>query len=366
MPKQKSAAPVIHWDIGTAYELFASLHVIYEPEYFGLRASWAAGVRSRIPPAERKILDDVFSIAGPPLRWLSALPAPKDAVTALLSMRQIPPRERMLKIYSAREYAAHTDEMYKDHALASQIYIRIVETGKWSEKDVRFFMDVWNKKGKNYKKEQVERYLDWCSKPEELGEGFVNALQYYYQSFFEEEEKRVAPVLKDALARAQALAKKLEIPDLLRELSQGVRLDDEFNTPNLIIAPCYWTTPLVFFEKFDENTTLLLFGARPATMSVIPGENIPDGLVRTLKTLGDPTRLKILNYLSHEELSPSELARRLKLRAPTVTHHLSELRLSGLVNLTFIGQEKRYSARKEAFISMCAALNDFLETPQDA
>ena len=64
------------WDIGTAYELFISLHVLHEPDYFGIRASWAAGVRSRIPAAERKLLEDVCPLIGVPLFWLHSLPAP--------------------------------------------------------------------------------------------------------------------------------------------------------------------------------------------------------------------------------------------------------------------------------------------------
>ncbi|MGD0611916.1 MAG: metalloregulator ArsR/SmtB family transcription factor [Anaerolineales bacterium] len=70
-------------------------------------------------------------------------------------------------------------------------------------------------------------------------------------------------------------------------------------------------------------------------MSTLPEELVPDRLLRSLKMLADPTRLKILYYISQEEVTPSQLARRLHLRAPTVTHHLNELRLAGLVNLTF-------------------------------
>jgi DNA-binding transcriptional ArsR family regulator len=40
--------------------------------------------------------------------------------------------------------------------------------------------------------------------------------------------------------------------------------------------------------------------------------------------------------------------RRLHLRAPTVTHHLAELRLSGLVNVTYKGQDKLYRTREES------------------
>jgi len=88
--------------------------------------------------------------------------------------------------------------------------------------------------------------------------------------------------------------------------------------------------------------------------------------LRTLKALADPTRLKILHYLTQGEVTPSELARRLNLRAPTVTHHLSELRFSGLVNVTYRGQEKLYTSRLEALDTTCENLRDFLQNaPKD-
>ena len=52
----------IHWDIGTAYDLFISLRVLQEPEQYGVRASWAAGVRSRMSVEHRNVLE----------QWLSA------------------------------------------------------------------------------------------------------------------------------------------------------------------------------------------------------------------------------------------------------------------------------------------------------
>ncbi|HLA07207.1 MAG TPA: metalloregulator ArsR/SmtB family transcription factor, partial [Anaerolineales bacterium] len=117
----------------------------------------------------------------------------------------------------------------------------------------------------------------------------------------------------------------------------------------------------ILFEKIDRDTMLILFGVRPTDMSVIPGEIVPDGLVRALKALADPTRLKILSYLSKEELSSSELARRLKLRAPTVTHHMNELRLAGLVNVHIKGQDRRFTARNESIDSIHKTLKDFLK-----
>jgi len=358
----KKMPPSIEWDFGTAYELFTSLQVFHTPDYFGVRASWAAGVRSRIPAAERKLLEEVFPLTGVPLAWIHSLPAPKDAISALWAMKQIPSAERMIKIYKVDESREDLDpEDTEKHKKWSEILLRISNTHKWKTEDAEFLLKIMGKKSSPLlKKEGVERALDWWSRPEELGDAFLAALQAYYQAFFEEEEKRVAPVLKAGLERAQSLASRMSMDELFAELSQGIQLEGEFRAKKFIIGPAFWTTPLVFFERFDKDTMLLLFGARPADMSAIPGESLPDGLVRSLKALADPTRLKILFYLSHESLTPSELARRLHLRAPTVTHHLSELRLASLVELSLKPDEKRYSIRAQALESTFGNLTSFL------
>jgi DNA-binding transcriptional ArsR family regulator len=89
---------------------------------------------------------------------------------------------------------------------------------------------------------------------------------------------------------------------------------------------------------------------------------VPDALLRALKALSDPTRLKILHYLSQEPLSPAALSRKLRLRAPTVTHHLQTLRLAGLVQVTLSeGKEKKsFATRAESVKATCAALEAFL------
>jgi DNA-binding transcriptional ArsR family regulator len=203
------------------------------------------------------------------------------------------------------------------------------------------------------------KFLKWWVRPEDFGNMLLSALQAYQQAFFEQEEQRVGPVLQAGLEHAQQLAKRMSVSDLISELSQGVRYEEAIGE-ELILVPTFWMTPLVDLEKISQDQKLFLFGARPSTMSAIPGELVPDGLLITLKALADPTRLKILNYLSKEELTPSELSHRLNLRPPTVTHHLRELRLSGLVNLTLRGQEKLYRARLEALDSMHADLKQFL------
>lgn len=293
--------------------------------------------------------------AGWPLSWVGTLPAPKDAISAMWAMRQIPAAERMIKIFS---YECSDGKGQYYNTLTN-----IAVKRAWDEKDLSAFLEMVKHKGeKNFNVDGFKRYLDWWARPDEFGDAYLAALQAYHAAFFEDEEKRITPVLKAGLERAQQLAKTLSVSDLMVELSQGLHFEEEESIPKeILFAPVYWTTPLVAYEYAGKDKMTFLFGARPADMSAIPGELVPDGLLRTLKALADPTRLKILNYLSKEGLTPSELSRRLNLRAPTVTHHLSELRLSGLVNLTIRGQEKVYRIRHEALEGMRMALDSFLE-----
>ena len=364
--EEKIAPGTIEWEFGTAYEMFISLHVFHEPDYYGVRASWAAGVRSRIPAPERKLLEEVFPLMSAPLAWIHSLPAPRDAISALWALRQIPPAERMIKVLSLdTPHCKHgTNEDSNKHDRIRDTLLRTVETRSWKQEDLEFFMKLWGKKH-SLKREKLERALNWWSRPEELGEGLLSGIQSYYQAFFEEEEKRIEPVLRAGLERAQELATRLTIEELFAELSQGIQLGDEFRASKFIIAPSFWTTPLIFFDRIDKDTLFFFFGARPAEMSSIPGESLPEGLVRSLKALADPTRLKILFYLSKESLSPSELAKRLHLRAPTVIHHLKELRLASLIEFSLEEDDKRYAIRRQGLESTFGNLNSFLKSGLD-
>ena len=346
--------PAIIWDIGTAYELFISLSVLHNPEHHGLRASWAAGVRSRIPPTERKFLEEVIPFTNCPVSWVYRLSQPKDAMNAIWALRQIPAEQRMLELFDVEHW---------DMPDVKEMIMKIVSQRAWSNRDFTRFKEVFKEKHGDEAK-GLDKYLDWWARPDEFGEAMLTALQAYHLAYFSEEEKRVAPVLRDALALAKEKAQRLNISDLITDLSQGLHFD-KLTVKKLIIVPVFCITPLIIMDQIDQDLGIFVFGARPATMSAIPGELVPEGLLRALKALSDPTRLKIIHFLTHEELTPSELSRRLSLRAPTLTHHLSELRLAGLVNLTLRGQEKLYSTRLEAIEETFGNLQSFLKADDE-
>lgn len=345
----------VSWDCGTAYELFISLAVLHEPERFGLRGSWAAGVRSRLPAPEREFLQ---STSGQlmPFEWIHALPEPKNAQAVLSALGALPPEERIATLQAP--------QLMNEPEMAA-LLAGVSERGAWTEDELATlmaFIDRDNPKlhGAAKLRKLAKTILDMRATSRASGELLLAALTSYYEQFFAEEEQRIAPTLQRALSAAQAQASALTVPELLEELSQGVRMEHTLKKDKLILVPSFWATPLMIFARADDETDLYLFGARPAGMSLIPGDVVPDALYQALKAMADPTRLRILRYLSEEPSTPADLARRLRLRAPTVIHHLDALRLARLVQLTLSHEGKRYAIRADAVDRTFELLNDFL------
>ncbi len=344
-------APRLTWDCGTCYDLFISLHVLHEPSTFGLRPSWAAGVRSRLPGGARQTLEEAQETLRFPLGWLQTLPEPKDSAAALWALGQIPPQQRLPTLGRGSEIPAE----------ALEIFQAVARRGTWSSTEVESLREAYRLHKTPPRSKVLEQMLTTWSQPEDFGERYLAALQAYRDAFFAEEEERIRPALEAAVAATRQLAETLAFEDLIEQISRGVRFEGGLEDPALLLVPSYWITPLVVHVTTEDHG-VFLFGGRPEDVSLVPGEQVPDGMLRTLKTLADPTRLRILRYLSEETMSPAQLARRLRLRAPTVTHHLNLLRLSGLVYLTLADENRKfYATRPEAIGAMLSTLEDFLQ-----
>lgn len=349
---EKKHTPHILWDWGTAYDLFASLHVLHHPVDFGLRGSWAAGVRSRLTVSERSILEEsqrLFFTC--PMAWVSGLHEPKDANSALWSLGQIPPAERLPTL---AYHAGESPEVL--HLLQG-----VLERRSWDSTDLEQLKYSSHLKERRPDHQELVNTLNWWAHPEEFGESYLSALQAYVAVFFSEEEQRITPFLQQARLHAQEMAARLGFTQLFVELSQGVKIDALEEADEVTFVPSYWTTPLVMYDCAVEKHWVVLFGARPAEISLVPGEMVPDALLHALKALSDPTRLLILRYLSDKPQTPSQLAKKLRLRPPTVIHHLNALRLAGLVYVTLVEkEERRYASRASAVADNFAVLNKFL------
>ena len=348
--------PRIRSDVGTAYDMFISLEVLYNPGRYGVRGAWAAGVRSRLPEKERTFLKQLISFFVP-FNWLYALPAPKDGAAVLKALAAIPAAERLPAV------TLHSPHFPPDarHSLR-----RVAARGIWDDEDLAVLNKELGDRQKGKGKKDMATALELWTEPERSGELYLAALRAYYDAFFAEEEKRIRPILQAAADHALDMAGRLSLADLLEKLSQGLHFAELPDLDEIVLAPSFWSTPLVADHRLAPRRRLFVFGARPSDVSLVPGEPVPDDLHRTLKALADPTRLRILHYLTAEPQTPSSLARKLRLRAPTVVHHLHVLRLSRLVRLTMEAEGKgRYTARPEAVDQVFGDLQQFIEIGTD-
>ncbi len=344
----------ISWEYGSAYDFFASLHVLHNPDRFGLRGVWAAGVRSRLTPEARKVLEQSSRAIFMPLHWIHTLPEPHSVSEALQALEAIPPAERLPALFFSP---------LVDGSMRS-LLLNVGQRGAWDEDDLSALRAMRKEKDWTTRRNVLESTLSAWAAQETFGENLLVALRIYNEVFFAEEEKRIMPVLEQVLHKAQTLAVGMPWPQLLESLSRGVRFSADLQAEKIVLVPSYWTTPLVVFQQVTTDTWLLLFGGRPDDVSLVPGEMVPDTLLRVLKALGDPTRLRILRYLTHEPMTPSALAKKLRLRAPTVVHHLNVLRLAGLVYLNLDiarnKNERLYMARLEMVQQSFSLLSTFL------
>ncbi|NJD60138.1 MAG: hypothetical protein C3F13_17760 [Anaerolineales bacterium] len=344
--------PSIRWSLGTSYDLFASLHVLHHPDRFGLRPAWAAGVRSRLSAPQRSILEDSqILFFNSPIAWISSLPEPKNASTAIRFLSRVKPSE-LLPFLSY-----HSDLPSSVLGMLN----RVRSSESWTQNELEQLQSYFRQKNDPVSSDKLVTILKGWASSAEFGERYVEALQSYMEVFFAEEERRISPYLQQALDTARVKAADLDFSSLMVELSQGVKIA-AFEEADLVsFAPSYWITPLVMYDSIELQKWTVLFGARPSDVSLVPGEVVPDAMLRTLKALSDPTRLLVLHYLHDQPATPTQLARKLRLRAPTVVHHLNALRLAGLVYISMeFEEEKRYTVRSAALAETFENLARFI------
>jgi len=342
----------LRWNSGTAYDFFISLLALHHAADFGLRPNWTAGVRQRLSVPQREFLERIFSFASVPLDWISSLPDPKDALPVLRRAADLAPADRL------RILTLPLDTPYEVHETLDYIAKRGSVTAKQKE----FLGRTLTHRNEYLKAAELDNLLKIWINLDKSSEQISTALQEYYGAFFADEETRIRPVLQAGLEHARELSGRVTLPALVEVLSRGVHFEDVESAKELILVPSYWSTPLVFPTSAADGTMQIVFGCRPDVQSIAPGAETPDMLINALKSLADPTRLRILRYLTGQPLTPTELSRLLRLRPPTVLHHLQALRLAELVAIRVSENgEKRYAVRSETLNVIFASVKEFLK-----
>lgn len=71
------------------------------------------------------------------------------------------------------------------------------------------------------------------------------------------------------------------------------------------------------------------------------------------KAISDATRQKIFELLEGRELSVGDIAEKMKLTQPNVSHHLGVLKRCGCVRARRAGKNVYYSVNRDEMVSCC-------------
>jgi DNA-binding transcriptional ArsR family regulator len=178
---------------------------------------------------------------------------------------------------------------------------------------------------------------------------------------FEPIEDRVARMEERDVAGRRADLERLAIDDFVEQATGGVRWVPEPGTRRLYLSPSYFTRPYNYvFGGRDWH----MF-AYPLAESALDEESgaVPAASIRLFKALGDESRLRILRFLASGDLYMTEIAERMGLSKPTVSHHLALLRAAGLVTITDAGALTYYTLRRDRIAEVEARLTSLLAGP---
>jgi hypothetical protein len=205
--------PLITWDHGTAWDFFASLEVIFTPGDYGLRASWAAGVRSRLSSGARDTLGVLMRIEMIPLAWIQTLDEPKTARVALEALEAMEPEDILPSLALNPRKTEPQDDMLR--AIAAQ--------GSWTREErdkIAETIHTCHGKAQIFRNDDLDAWIEAWAHVKEFGAAYRAGMREFYEVFFRDEEKRIAADVEMALANARGLSERLPPRELFEELSQ--------------------------------------------------------------------------------------------------------------------------------------------------
>ena len=90
-------------------------------------------------------------------------------------------------------------------------------------------------------------------------------------------------------------------------------------------------------------------------------------IASVLRSLGDPTRLRIVEMLAvNGEMCVCKITEELKVSQSSVSHHLATLRHAGLVHVKRVGQWSHYSLNRKTVADVAKAFFEDLLVALDA
>lgn len=334
-----------------AYDLLVSLRALFNPRTYEATRAWAAATRPRLEPAlaERgrfffQGFDTALGYAA--ARLIGELPPGAPPAALIEAVRAADPRTLALRMLDTGETTEQALEVFRC-ALAGTAQPTELERA------LRGCAPEW-----------ARRCRRVVAEPAAVHAEYVALLEQYHRQVFAAEAPRVAAATVGAARTAEELLAVLPSVEAIERLTGGYTLGEDLALERITLAPSVFIYPFMS-SRVDERAgeALILYGVRTDLFAKYDPAPLDPGLVRALKALADPARLKIMLLLSRRALFGPELITALGLGQPTVHHHLAQLRAAGLIRQERAKGGMRYSIRRESAGATIRALEELIVGP---
>lgn len=186
---------------------------------------------------------------------------------------------------------------------------------------------------------------------------WVGLLDSWSTFYFRNVDPAILTGLEADAAQLRKEAQDAVAEELVERATNGVQFLPEPLPEIVLLVPQYHYRPWNIFDAY-RWTKLIQY---PADV-VLPEEGEPPaGLLRLTRAISDPSRLRILRYLSTGSKTFTEIAKTTALAKSTVHHHMVALRAAGLVRVRVTGAKSDvYSLRPGAIERLGDALDGYL------
>jgi DNA-binding transcriptional ArsR family regulator len=175
--------------------------------------------------------------------------------------------------------------------------------------------------------------------------------------------RHVDPAILDAL-RAEVDSRRATIGstsarEIIEHATNGLYVELDPALRCVVLVPQFHQRPYNDHDVFESGLVMLY----PADVLPPAPDAPPTALLRLTRGLSDESRLRILRFLRTGPCTLTEVARFAGLSQPTVHHHLTLLRVAGLVRVhVYMSGAARYSLRPGAVQAVARQLDTYLES----
>lgn len=342
-PEPAANSASVRFAIEPAYDLLISLAAAANAERYEMPHAWAQSVKDVLPPAMRRDLALFFGGPSPlgtgPVQLVPDLAPGGDAGVFLDALGDIDPYD-----LGAAILVRHME----GKALRAAV-LRTLRTRATAADEAAV-----QKHLATLKAETRKRWISIAADPLTMSMRYLALLRAHHDAWFAREFPSVLPVLEQRARQGRRYVGKMPLKDVIARATGGFTLAS-VGARSVTLIPSYYASPFVYVVR-EGRETVLVYGARPPESETA---HAPLDMANTkvLKVLADETRLRILGLLAQKSMYGQQLADSLGISHATVSHHMAQLRVSGLTR-TELAEDgmQMYHVRPQAIQHLCSEL----------